>query len=613
MKYVVFLLAWLFAFPALAVTAYTCTATGNWSSTTTWNPATGYPGSSGGTADTFSISSGTVTVDSFFTLGKGTVSSTGRIVPSAACGLTLTTAGTGVYLSGNGGAVVSTSGNMTISDTGQCTLLYNDGAGLVVDISGGTFSCLAPSGTLAESKNGKCLHVSGGSLYCSGNVVMDNAAANVSTMQIAGGTASFIGVPLLSGTSVTISSAIAPVTLTTGVLNWTGSPNMPSGFQGVFGIVGGLFNMTGLQCSNSGSIVIMGWGGGSLTQGGGVVTNTGTAGFASLNVSASGFNPGNAIQLASSDVWTGVAYTSGSTIGTGSLLVAQSDVWLGSPIHGLITGTLTPTASNLLSTYTLHGLTGTYNVSNLAISGSDVLAGITWGPGLVYTGTITPSTALTAAASDVWTGVVVSSGTGSVTGTLSIAPSDVWVGSPIHGSTTGSMTLANSDVWTGVTIHSSTNTGTITTDATKMLSTLTVHGTTGSYVATSLTAGNVHNGVSFGVGLTGTDVGASFNTSPGTANVAFEVTWTYLNTSQTGSLTTSGSSDTNPGVANVLSTAGTYSFGGTVYTPSSGGWQAPTVSSGTLGQTQAVKWGVKFGTPASAPPLTGVWAGRKEP
>ena len=68
-----------------------------------------------------------------------------------------------------------------------------------------------------------------------------------------------------------------------------------------------------------------------------------------------------------------------------------SDVWTG-VLTGLTTGSITFAPSQALTTLTIHGTAGTYNVSNLSISGSDVLSGIRWGPGLAYTGTVTSGT-----------------------------------------------------------------------------------------------------------------------------------------------------------------------------------------------------------------------------
>jgi hypothetical protein len=118
----------------------------------------------------------------------------------------------------------------------------------------------------------------------------------------------------------------------------------------------------------------------------------------------------------------------------------------------------------------------------------------------------------------------------------------------------------------------------------------------GSLTGTNVTptASQVASGVTFGPasGITGTNVGSGFNTDPGIANVANGTTYTILNVGKTGSR----GATTDPGVANVVY--------GTTYSIS-GASKTGTYVEPTTGQVES---GVAYG-PLSAYLGTNVGAG----
>jgi hypothetical protein len=61
-----------------------------------------------------------------------------------------------------------------------------------------------------------------------------------------------------------------------------------------------------------------------------------------------------------------------------------------------------------------------------------------------------------------------------------------------------------------------------------------IHSAGGNWIDENLSTSAVHYGTVFGLSLTGTDVGFSFNTSPGTSNVTSGTNWMYLNTTLSG-------------------------------------------------------------------------------
>ena len=61
-----------------------------------------------------------------------------------------------------------------------------------------------------------------------------------------------------------------------------------------------------------------------------------------------------------------------------------------------------------------------------------------------------------------------------------------------------------------------------------------LHTAGGNYIDEYLVTSAVHYGTVFGLSLTGTDLGASFNTNPGTSAVGTGTTWYYLNNELSG-------------------------------------------------------------------------------
>ena len=202
---------------------------------------------------------------------------------------------------------------------------------------------------------------------------------------------------------------------------------------------------------------------GTIPAASGVLTGAGTYSVASGTATITHYTP--TLTLPTGDyVWGGGTL---STYG----VAGQS-----------ITPTLTlPTGSNVLTVAGSYGLggngsLGTYNVSNLSITGSDVLSGITWGPGSIYTGTITAGSGsgsiLSLTASNVLNGVTYSTDTsgGTAAGTYSVtqlSPSNVL--SPIQwgpgliytGTATGGsvLSLAQSNVLYNVPFSTNTSGG----------------------------------------------------------------------------------------------------------------------------------------------------------
>jgi hypothetical protein len=202
------------------------------------------------------------------------------------------------------------------------------------------------------------------------------------------------------------------------------------------------------------------------------------------------------------------------------------------------------------------------------LSGGSLASGLnlTYGTNS-YTGTAIVATG-NATAAQVLYPYTASNASGSLTGSFTAAPATAYVGSYGTG-TVGTLTGA----YSGGTAYSVTpgstsiayisTSGTVTTFPTWQPYTgLTSTGTnqiagitfattsgtanngtlTGSYSggnAFTLAGSQVYSGLTVPSGtgtVLGSDVGASFNTSPGTANVGYNTTWTYLGNLQTGGL-----------------------------------------------------------------------------
>lgn len=231
---------------------------------------------------------------------------------------------------------------------------------------------------------------------------------------------------------------------------------------------------------------------------------------------------------------TTIIRSSGGTAGIsgGTLVLASSaNVWTGvlTDLQNSAgsTGTISTTASAMLTTLTVHGTTGTYTAV----------------PTGYYVGTYGNSTA------------------GTLTGSFSGG---------------NAFSVAASDVWTGITALSGSGagvTGTITTTASGQLTTLTIHGTAGTWRASNLNDANVKTGIAYAVASTGSlSVANTGDTDPGIGHVGYSTTYSFAGSTLTGTLQPSATGlvngysflsitgtnvgagyNTDPGIANVLS------------------------------------------------------------
>jgi len=512
-----------------AATAYSCTATGNWSANTCWNPGSGYPGQVTGDSITAIGNTFNVTLDgtaastlASHTLASLTIgaSSNGYIVsalagtastitftgnPGITCAgtaasgvfqvtqgtLTINTSGSPATLasdtaasgslvttSGTASAIVSNSGNTVLKCTGAGVGFTGGGSGNLqvtgsVATTGGNGILWGSSGT-ASQFNGNVYASGTGYLKTTGGTVTwvpsagtpCTEAGTVSPMQVVGGTLFISGSWAYGAAGNTVQP---PVLLSSGTCQWIGTAAIASTSSCWIGAEAGYLYLgtasNPLTLTNSGTIGIINTGA-TFNSNGTFTNSTSAAQFALVGSSLQMTD--YALAPSGSDIWTGVTVTTPTGSVTGTMTVAASDVWTGASIHGSTTGTMTLATSDVWTGIAVHAAS---NTGTLSVATSDV-----W-TGMAIHGTTTGT--LSIAPSDAWTGVTLH---GSTTGSMSVAASDVWSGASIHGSTTGSLTQSPSDTWTGIVMHGST-TGSLSVAASNVAWGQTVHGgsVTGTY------------------------------------------------------------------------------------------------------------------------------------
>jgi len=156
MKHLFAILFMLLAVPAFAGTAYTSSATGNWSAASTWNPS-GVPGND--VTDTVTLSSGTVTLDTSPTIASLTSSAGTNSQLLCTTTRTITTTG-GISYSGTSanGMILVTAGTLTlagpsVSNSGSGICIYTKTTGSVV-VTGGGVNVSAGQGIHADTGTG---------------------------------------------------------------------------------------------------------------------------------------------------------------------------------------------------------------------------------------------------------------------------------------------------------------------------------------------------------------------------------------------------------------------------------------------------------------------------
>jgi len=188
MRTLIALLLLLFAAPAFAGTAYTSTATGNWSAASTWSPS-GVPGTD--PTDTVTLGTGVVTLDTSPTVATLTGTNATSYIT---CGTTQTLGVTGSisYNSTNttNGMIYVTAGALTVT----CPTILNSGSGYCLRLQGGT---LVVNGDV-QSSAGSCIYN-----YNSTSVTISNSGAEA--LRSTGGYA--YNNPSASGNTLTITGS----------------------------------------------------------------------------------------------------------------------------------------------------------------------------------------------------------------------------------------------------------------------------------------------------------------------------------------------------------------------------------------------------------------------
>lgn len=216
-----------------------------------------------------------------------------------------------------------------------------------------------------------------------GAAVLGSNASSYGCVYVNGGTLTFNGLPILAGTTHIPGqgNGNSPLHCTTGGnINWTGTYSVNSGQTAAALVLGGSLNLSGLSLSNSGQVIFV-QNGGTLSQGGGVITQS----LSTANCAGVAFTP----------VVTGPTLPTVDKVLSPTTYGYSATQLTGTASAG---GNLAQTASNTLTsgwyyTDTAGGTAaGTYaaptvNTQSQADQQSAVKWGVLFGPSSGYTGT----------------------------------------------------------------------------------------------------------------------------------------------------------------------------------------------------------------------------------